>query len=112
MDHNIPVNSSEAPERIRWILEIVIKELVDQPDKVNVNQVVSQGGNTLVFTIQTAMGEAGKVIGRQGRCVQALRLIVESMAAKHKRRVVLEIADSNKQRKVRRNNGNEKLGAY
>lgn len=100
----------KAPERIRGLLEAIIKELVDRPDKVEVNQVVSQGGNTWVLTIKTANGEAGKVIGKQGRNVQALRLLLESMAAKHRRRIVLEVADN--RRKLQRSNAHDKLESH
>lgn len=71
----------------------IVRELVDQPDGVEVQQTISDGGNTLVLTIRTSDGDMGKVIGKQGRNAQALRTILEAVAAKNKQRVVVEIAD-------------------
>jgi hypothetical protein len=71
----------------------IVKELVDYPEGVVVQQTVSDGGQTIVLTVRTAEGDMGKVIGKQGRNAQALRTILEAIAAKHKHRVVMEIAE-------------------
>jgi hypothetical protein len=71
----------------------IVKELVDYPAGVAVQQTISDGGQTIVLTVRTAEGDMGKVIGKQGRNAQALRTILEAIAAKHKQRVVMEIAE-------------------
>jgi predicted RNA-binding protein YlqC (UPF0109 family) len=71
----------------------IVKELVDQPSGVDVQQTISDGGNTVVLTVRTSDGDMGKVIGKQGRNAQALRTILEAIAAKYKQRVVVEIAE-------------------
>jgi predicted RNA-binding protein YlqC (UPF0109 family) len=75
-------------------LATIVRELVDSPDEVNVAPAVSDGGNTIVLTVRTGSGEVGKVIGRQGKNAQALRTIMEAVAAKYRQRVVMEIADA------------------
>jgi len=100
------MTQAEGASRLRGLLLDVVKELVDRPDKVEVTQTVSDGGNTVVLTVRTADGEVGKVIGRGGRNAQALRILFEAIAAKYKQRVVLEIADSDNPRR-RRNNGSK-----
>lgn len=71
----------------------IVKELVDDPDGVDVQQTISAGGDTVVLTVRTADGDMGKVIGKQGRNAQALRTLLEAIAAKYKQRVVMEIAE-------------------
>lgn len=78
-------------DKLQSVLTTIVQELVDQPDGVSIQQMVSEGGNTAVFTVHTA-NEAGKVIGRHGKNAQALRTILEAIAAKYRQRVVLEIA--------------------
>ena len=76
------------------LLRDIVKELVDKPNKVEVAETISDGGDTVVLTVRTDDGEVGKVIGKMGKNAQALRVLLEAIAAKHKKRVVLEIADS------------------
>ena len=71
----------------------IVKELVDRPEGVEVQQTISAGGDTVVLTVRTADGDMGKVIGKQGRNAQALRTLLEAIAAKYKQRVVMEIAE-------------------
>lgn len=84
---------------LKEVLEVLVVELVDKPDEVYVEETVSNGGNTRVLTVNVAYGEVGKIIGKQGRNARAIRHILESIAAKAKTRVVLEIADSAPPRK-------------
>lgn len=87
--------------RLRDILATIICELVDEPDTCSVKQTTSDGAGTIILTVRTANEEIGKVIGRQGKNAQALRTILEAMAAKYKLRVVLEIADARKTKRSR-----------
>ena len=50
-------------------------------------------GDVVVLRLHVAPDDVGKVIGRQGRVVRALRTVVRSAAARGDRRLVLEIAD-------------------
>ncbi len=79
------------------LLKTLVEELVDYPNGVVITETVSDGGNTIVLTVRTKDGDLGKVIGKQGKNAQAIRTLFEAIAAKYRRRVVLEIAD--KQRK-------------
>jgi len=82
--------------KLRELLKDVVMELVDTPDAVSVSQTVSEGGGTVILTVKTGTGDAGKVIGKAGRIAKALRVLLEAMSAKYKTRVMLEIADSTK----------------
>lgn len=76
----------------------IVRELVDKPEGVEVQQTISDGGQTIVLTVRTADGDMGKVIGKLGRNAQALRVLLEAVAAKHKQRVVMEIAEVDSRR--------------
>jgi uncharacterized protein len=72
------------------LLEELARRLVDEPDAVRVEQVEGDDGS-LVFRLHVAEGDVGKVIGRQGRIVRALRTIVRAGGPSAGRRLQLEI---------------------
>ena len=90
-------------ERIRGLLRGVVCELVDQPESAKVASVIGAGGRTVVLTVTTARGDIGKVIGKKGKTAEALRYLLEAMAAKHKIKLVLEIDDGRDDRRRRCN---------
>jgi predicted RNA-binding protein YlqC (UPF0109 family) len=89
------MNTTDVARRLKRRLLGLLCELVDTPDAVDVWYQVSDGGsgNIIAITIRVEEGEVGQVIGKQGRTIQALRAIAESIAAKHKQRVALEVDD-------------------
>ncbi len=68
------------------------RRLVDEPDAVEVEEVEEEDG-TLLLRLHVAEGDVGKVIGRQGRLVRALRTIVRAGGVEAGRRLQLEIVD-------------------
>jgi predicted RNA-binding protein YlqC (UPF0109 family) len=95
-------------ERIRALLEGVVRELVDHPEGAKVEATIGTGGRTIVLTVGTGAGDLGKVIGKKGRTAEVIRYLLEAMAARHRVKIVMEIDD---QRKSRRNKGNLANGA-
>ena len=73
------------------IIEIIARALVDQPDLVSVTEV--GGVHASIVELKVAKGDVGKIIGKQGKNVDALRTLVRAASAKLKKRVVLEIMD-------------------
>jgi uncharacterized protein len=80
-----------SAEVIKELLLAIAKSLVDQPDRVSVNEVHSE--QAFVFELQVAKEDVGKVIGRGGKTAMALRSILEAASGKFKKRVVLEILE-------------------
>jgi uncharacterized protein len=76
---------------MRDFLSSIIKQLVDQPDKIILDQEEKDG--KIVFTLQVARDDVGKVIGRKGRTATALRTLLTAVGAKEGKKVQLEIAD-------------------
>ncbi len=68
------------------------RRLVDEPGAVRVEEIEEDDG-TLLLQLYVAEGDVGKVIGRQGRLVRALRTIVRAGGVEAGRRLQLEIVD-------------------
>ena len=77
---------------MRDLLDYLARRLVDEPDAVRVEEIEEDDG-TLVLQLHVAEDDIGKVIGRQGRLVRALRTIVRAGGVEAGRRLQLEIAD-------------------
>ena len=81
---------ADAPDVKTWVEERA-RELVDRPEAVEVRQIEEEG--TEVFELLVDPGEMGRVIGRQGRTVQALRTLLGLAADKHGRSYDIEIIE-------------------
>ena len=68
----------------------LVRCLVDQPEAVVVDEI--DGGETLLYEVQVAETDVGRVIGRGGRVIRALRVVMRSVAADGRRRVEVELA--------------------
>jgi uncharacterized protein len=77
---------------VRELLVYLAQQLVDEPDKVEVEQFEEDDG-TLVLELSVGDDDYGKVIGRGGRTAQALRSIIKAAAVKDNRRVLLDIVE-------------------
>ena len=73
------------------LIEHIAKALVDHPDQVKVSEI--EGERTSVIELSVAKEDLGKVIGKQGRTVTAIRVILGDVSAKLKRHSVLEIIE-------------------
>ena len=73
------------------MVEFMAKALVDNPQHVEVTEIA--GGHTLVIELKVAKEDMGKIIGKKGRNVQAMRTILNGASGKLKKKVVLEIVD-------------------
>ncbi len=76
---------------MKELIELIAKSLVDNPDKVQVSQL--DGEQTSILELRVAPDDVGKVIGKQGRTAQAIRLILGAAGMKLKKRFTLEIID-------------------
>jgi predicted RNA-binding protein YlqC (UPF0109 family) len=69
----------------------VARQLVDHPDEVRVERTERDGA--IVIRLHVASDDVGKVIGRQGRVIRALRTIVRASGTKSGERRLLEIVE-------------------
>ena len=72
-------------------IEMIVKALVDDPDGVDLREVDRNG--TSIIEIRVAQSDMGKIIGRQGRTIRALRTLANAAGTKQKRRFILEIVE-------------------
>jgi predicted RNA-binding protein YlqC (UPF0109 family) len=77
---------------MRELLVYLVRQLVDEPEKVSVEEFEEDDG-TLVFELSVGDDDYGKVIGRGGRTAQALRTLVKAAAVKDNRRVLVDIVE-------------------
>jgi len=76
---------------VKELVELIVKSLVDNPDKVKVTQL--EGEQNSIIELAVAPEDMGKVIGKQGRNAQAIRIIVAAAGMKLKRRISVEILE-------------------
>ncbi len=76
---------------MRDLVEFMAKSLVDHPDQVTVTEQAS--GPNVLLELRVGEGDMGRVIGRQGRVVNAMRTLVQFTAARQAKRAQLEIVD-------------------
>ena len=74
------------------LIEFLARALVDNPDQVSVDSYEEDDG-TVVFEVRVAEDDVGKVIGRSGRTVNALRAVLRAAATREGRRVLVDIVD-------------------
>jgi uncharacterized protein len=73
------------------LVKFIAQALVDHPEEVSVNEI--EGNQMSVLELKVAKDDLGKIIGKQGRTAQALRILLSAASAKHKKRTVLEILE-------------------
>ena len=75
---------------MKELVEYIAKSLVSNPDEVKVTEVSDEEGQ-IVLKLEVAEDDMGKIIGRQGRVAQAMRVLLRVRAVKEDVRVSLEI---------------------
>jgi predicted RNA-binding protein YlqC (UPF0109 family) len=76
---------------VKELIELIAKSLVDKPDQVRVSQL--DGEQSSIIELKVAQEDMGKVIGKQGRNAQAIRIILGAAGMKLKKRFSLEIVE-------------------
>ena len=74
------------------LLSDMVKAMVDKPDEVSVN--INESESTKIYELTVGDGDLGKVIGKKGRNVNALRIILSAATAKEgDKRAILEVIE-------------------
>ncbi len=76
---------------MKEFVEYVVKMLVDHPEQVDVKEV--DGERVVVFELRLNQTDIGKIIGKSGRTITAIRTLLTSAAAKLGKRAMLEIIE-------------------
>ena len=77
---------------MKELIKYIVQALVDNPEQVEISEI--KGGNTTVFELGVAKKDIGKVIGKRGRNVNAIRTILTAATATaQKGRAILQIIE-------------------
>jgi predicted RNA-binding protein YlqC (UPF0109 family) len=74
---------------MKEVLMYIIGSLVENPQEVKVG--VSEDGDITRFKLTLASSDRGKVIGKEGRVVKAIRTVLQTAAARQNKKVYLDI---------------------
>ena len=76
---------------MRELVESITRRIVDHPDQVKLTEVT--GEQTVILELRCNAKDVGKVIGKNGRVVAALRTLLTALAQKQGKRAVLEVVE-------------------
>ncbi len=75
--------------QIKEVVELIARFLVDHPEQIVVHEI--SGGQMSVLELRTAKDDLGRVIGKEGRNIDAIRTIMNATASKLRKHAVLDI---------------------
>jgi predicted RNA-binding protein YlqC (UPF0109 family) len=78
-------------QQLENLLIFLVRQLVDEPEKVEVEG--KETDSRVDLTLRVAQGDMGKVIGRGGRIIKAIRTVVKAASVKANKRVNVEVTD-------------------
>jgi predicted RNA-binding protein YlqC (UPF0109 family) len=76
---------------MRDAIEMIVKSLVDDKEAVDIREVEQRGATLL--EVRVASTDIGKIIGKQGKTIRALRSLAKIAGTNHNRRYLLEIVE-------------------
>jgi uncharacterized protein len=76
---------------MKELVEYIVRALVDHPNDVRLTEL--DGERTVVFELRCHPNDIGKVIGKNGKTVSAVRTLLSTAAAKQGRRAMLEVVE-------------------
>ena len=72
-------------------VEKIVNALVDDKEAVEVSE--ETGERATVIKLRVASGDMGRIIGREGRTIKAIRSLLFAAGQKHGKRFVLDIVE-------------------
>ena len=81
----------DSVAKLRESITLMVHALVDEPQSIEVG--TTEGHSLIIFEIRCPQSEMGKIVGKSGRNIQALRTIMSAVGAKHRKRVQVEIIE-------------------
>lgn len=76
---------------MKELIEYVVKTLVDHPDDLRIAEI--EGERTIVYELRCHPEDVGKVIGKSGKTVGAIRTLLSTVAARQNKRAMLEVVE-------------------
>ncbi|MCK5033362.1 MAG: KH domain-containing protein [Calditrichia bacterium] len=76
---------------LKEFLEHIVKPIVDKPDEIKITEV--DGEAVCIYELRVGEGDFGKVLGKHGKNVNALRTLLNAVASKSGKRAILELIE-------------------
>lgn len=76
---------------MKEILEVMIKNLVEDESSVNIKEVAQD--SEIKYEVRVAQSDMGRVIGKRGRIAQSIRTVMKAIATKESKKVIIEFID-------------------
>ncbi|HVC39593.1 MAG TPA: KH domain-containing protein [Candidatus Dormibacteraeota bacterium] len=87
----LPMAMDEVVPDYAELVGFMVREMVGQPQSVAVEE--ERDGHRVTVRIRTAPEDLGKLIGRGGRHIEAIRMVVRAASLRPRDRVYLEVRD-------------------
>ena len=85
------IDSFAGGKPMRELIEQIAKAIVEKPEEVQVKGI--EGENAIVIELRVAKDDIGKVIGKKGKTISAMRTILNATRAQKRKRQVLEVIE-------------------
>ena len=76
---------------MKELVEYLVKSLADHPEEVVL--IEREEDDTILMELKIATDDLGKIIGKSGNTINAIRTVVQAAASSHKKRIKLDVAD-------------------
>ncbi len=83
---------SQGPNDVAELVRSLVEQIVDEPQAVSV-ECIDRGEGEIEVQVTVAEGDIGKVIGRQGRIIKAIRTLARAAASQCGLHTEVELAD-------------------
>jgi uncharacterized protein len=83
------VKPSERSDAVKELVEYLVKSLAEHPEEVVLNESETEDGVSLELRISPE--DLGRIIGKNGNTVNAIRTVLQAAASSHKKRAKLEV---------------------
>ncbi|MGH9316082.1 MAG: KH domain-containing protein [Thermoanaerobaculia bacterium] len=87
----MPLEKTAEGAPMKRLIEMIVRRLSDRPEETRVAE--SFEGRTAVYEISVPEEDRGRLIGREGRTVRALRAFAGAAAAARGKRVIVRVRD-------------------
>jgi len=76
---------------IKEVVEYLIKQIVDKPKEIEITE--KRGEQVIIFEIHANKQDFGKILGKHGKNIQAIRTLVSAVSAHAGKRTIIEIIE-------------------
>ena len=92
------LDKEHKDRNMKEFVAYIVKNLVDNPDMVKINEI--GGTQTLIIELSVEKADIGKIIGKRGKTINAIRTLLMSVASRNGLRVNLEILEEGEKSKA------------